>query len=166
MTTDHRKLRDLAEDTLAQTGPNVIGSAAWFRRRATELAEGLTVVLEEAEKLRRPCVQCASSDRSLDASATCSTCVANLREQLAVVRKQADDMLAVNDEQEERLASATAAAERRLQDMALLVEQLVAMTAARDELAEIAEGAIGDDTSLECVREGLERVTELRKVGA
>lgn len=47
----------------------------------------------------------------------------------------------------------------------VLEKQLAAIAKARDALAEIAEGAIGEDDSLECVREAREQIAELRKVG-
>lgn len=51
----------------------------------------------------------------------------------------------------------------KLHDAKLRLEDV---TAARDEACEIAAGAIGDDTSLECVRESLERLAELQRIGA
>ena len=43
--------RAVIENVMAQTGPNVFGSAAWFRDRATTLAKTLEVALSEVERM-------------------------------------------------------------------------------------------------------------------
>jgi hypothetical protein len=53
LTDDEMKTaRGFIANVMMQTGPNVFGSAAWFRSRATELAKMLEAALGEVERLR------------------------------------------------------------------------------------------------------------------
>lgn len=112
---------------------------------------------EELQKLRAICDERRSRDEFR--SAITPTTVLGLLDEVERLQAQVDEDAATKDmlrrNHERQCANRNAA-----------LSDLVAMTAARDELAEIAEGAIGAETSLERVREGLERVAELRKVGA
>ncbi len=47
--------RAVIANVMLQDGPNVIGSAAWFRAKATLLAQTLEVALIEIERLRPVC---------------------------------------------------------------------------------------------------------------
>jgi hypothetical protein len=44
--------RAVIANVMLQTGPNVFGSAAWFRDKATTLAKTLEVALAEIERMR------------------------------------------------------------------------------------------------------------------
>lgn len=56
-TVDIDRLRELARNTLSQEGPNVIGSASWFRSRSMDLATGMLELIAEIEKLRNRVLQ-------------------------------------------------------------------------------------------------------------
>jgi septal ring factor EnvC (AmiA/AmiB activator) len=72
----------------------------------------------------------------------CDTERIDYKTQLSLVRKQADDMRAVNDEQERELERLRAKLESSLDTSERIDRELQAMTAARDELQLLVAAAI------------------------
>lgn len=148
------ELREVANDTLAQTGPNVFGSAAWFRRRANVLANEVLALLDRIEGLEKDADRLHAFERRHDLKLEDIENQAMEWRNVAAGEAVRAQLAAVTAARDELSAIAAAHVDKRLDDIA----HIATMSDAHEIQSDIKAAS-------DYCQASSARISELKRVG-